>query len=467
MARITPNQKFSLTVLGLLLALILVEITLHIFSFTMSSLQDYRNLQSIKQKGRYTILCLGESDTAIGGKNSYPRHLEKILNTKNPEIQFSVVNKGLFGTNTTSILASLDDNLKKYKPDMVIAMMGYHTGLTPSERTSSKYSLLKRTDFFLKHFKIFRLTKLIAKNILTKFKRSPTDNQHPKTNHLENESDGIISDVELASKYIQANKFTEAMRILQEEILTNPSNGEAYAELALLYAYQGLESQSDYMIAKAVNLNLEHHEGYIQLGEYYYRYKNNSEKAIKLFKKALVFNPYNLNARISLSACFISQGRYSEARSILNKISDDQNNDRLYGVLAILALEDDAHTKSKDYFSKLTQLKKRYFNPENRSNFQKIKNTITSKQIQFVSVQYPLWNINSLKMMYDDAKDIIFISNEEIFKNAIKRDGYSTYFSDMYAGSFGHPTNKGRQLLAQNIANNLLIKVFKHHSAVD
>lgn len=115
MKEISIRQKIILSIFGLFLTVVLLEAGLRIGGFVYLSLQEYRNRISLKQKGRYRILCLGESTTA-GGKESYPGQLEEILNQQNTRMQFSVINKGMSGLTTGVIVAQLEDNLDKYTP---------------------------------------------------------------------------------------------------------------------------------------------------------------------------------------------------------------------------------------------------------------------------------------------------------------------------------------------------------------
>jgi len=122
-------QKTALIRLGLFLGIVALEIGLRFSGFIILSLQERSNRLSLLEKGEYIILCLGESTTADGGDNSYPRWLERILNTELKGIKFSVVNKGLWACNTADIVAGLENNLDTYKPDLVITMMGINDGL--------------------------------------------------------------------------------------------------------------------------------------------------------------------------------------------------------------------------------------------------------------------------------------------------------------------------------------------------
>jgi hypothetical protein len=65
-----------------------------------------------------------------------------------------------------------------------------------------------------------------------------------------------------------------------------------------------------------------------------------------------------------------------------------------------------------------------------------------------------------LKRIFERDKDIVFVDNEGIFKEALKKAGYKEYFRDMFAGDFGHCTQKGNALLAENIADVILREVF-------
>jgi len=42
----------------------------------------------------------------------------------------------------------------------------------------------------------------------------------------------------------------------------------------------------------------------------------------------------------------------------------------------------------------------------------------------------------------------------------LKKISYNDYFTDMFAGDFGHCTRKGNRLLAENIANVILKEYF-------
>jgi hypothetical protein len=82
-SRLSLRKKAILIIFGLILSLALLEIGLRLGGFIFLSLQEQRNQVSIRQKGTYRIMCLGESTTAVGGDRFYPSQLEKVLNKRN------------------------------------------------------------------------------------------------------------------------------------------------------------------------------------------------------------------------------------------------------------------------------------------------------------------------------------------------------------------------------------------------
>ena len=69
-------------------------------------------------------------------------------------------------------------------------------------------------------------------------------------------------------------------------------------------------------------------------------------------------------------------------------------------------------------------------------------------------------SIQPLKKIFKEDEDVVFVDNERIFKDAVRKEGYNEYFRDMFGGDFGHCTQKGNRLLAGNIANVIFKEVF-------
>jgi hypothetical protein len=73
-------------------------------------------------------------------------------------------------------------------------------------------------------------------------------------------------------------------------------------------------------------------------------------------------------------------------------------------------------------------------------------------------MQYPMMPVDFLKNILKDSKyyeKLIFISNENNFNEALKTYKPEDLFTDMFAGSFGHCTDLGNTLIAENVAENI------------
>ena len=162
-SKITFRTKITLIIFGLFLFFILLEVGLRIGGFILVSLQEYRNQASIRQKGTYRILCLGESTT----QNQWPPFLEEILNQRNTGIRFSVIDKGRGGTNTPVILSQVESYLDEYHPEMVVAMMGANDygRHMPVETPSSSRIIL-----FLRSLRTYKMARLLWLHMTIKAK---------------------------------------------------------------------------------------------------------------------------------------------------------------------------------------------------------------------------------------------------------------------------------------------------------
>ncbi len=121
---LTWRQRAGLAALGCAVALVVVEGGLRLGGWLLLERQHGLNPAGRSDPGTVSILCLGESTTALGGRDAYPRQLERLLERARPGTDFAVVNEGIAATTTTRILARLPELLERHRPDVVVAMMG-------------------------------------------------------------------------------------------------------------------------------------------------------------------------------------------------------------------------------------------------------------------------------------------------------------------------------------------------------
>ena len=408
--KIPLRQKIILTICSILLCVILLEIGLRLGGFIFLSLQEYSNRISLYKKGIYRIMCLGESTTT----RQYPSFLEDILNQCNIGVKFSVIDKGVIATNTAAILLRLEENLNKYKPDMVITMMG----------NNDKYIMYYKdipeanTKLF-QYCRVYRFMRLIYMHILNRLKEK-----------------GIYGLMNRAGSRRRA-KLKKIETIAEENFFS-----------------------SEESLKKAIELNPKNDSALSRLGEIL-RCEAKFSQAEELFKKAIELNPQNVWARNGLVGLYWEQGELSKAEEVLKRfLAINPKNDWAYRTLESLYREMNRIELAQEYKKKRDELRLNEYSAITINNYRKLKEILDKRRIQLVCVQYPMRSVEPLKKIFKAERSVKFVDNESVFKEALKRSSYIEYFRDSFGGDFGHCTPKGNRLLAGNIANVILKEVF-------
>lgn len=421
---ITFKQKILLIFFGIILAFVVIETGLRMGGFVFLSLQEFRNWLAVKTKGAYCIVCIGESTTA----SQYPCHLQEVLNNSDIGIRFNVIDKGIIGTNTSKILNNLNAWLIKYKPDMVVAMMGINDF---GSHMSYEGAAVSKGRSFKNYFRIYKLYRIIA----AKFK---------KNNYRD--------DMDLSSTLCAVKKAVEL----------NPKDDNAYAKLAWLYILDRKFAFAEDAAKKAAELNAKNDTAFLVLA-WAYMAKEDFLRAEEAAKRAIELNPTNDLNYMVLAKIYFMQNDFSRAEEATNKIIElNPNNDAAYGLLGTLYSQTVNYVFARKYYEKANELRMNYFRPSTAKNILRLKNTLDINNIRMVYAQYPMRSIEPLKRLFGKDKKVILVDNDEIFKDAVQREGYKEYFTDIFGGDFGHCTVNGNRLLAKNIAQAILKEVFNN-----
>ena len=150
----SASQKVVLLLCGLLVALTLLEVGLRAGGRAFLWMQERRNRASLREGRPFRILCIGESTTALGGEDAYPKQLERVLNEQAARPLVSVINRGVPATDTAEILARLPPMLEQYRPDAVVAMIGINdvAGASAPEHTATRQVLASMRVYKLARF---------------------------------------------------------------------------------------------------------------------------------------------------------------------------------------------------------------------------------------------------------------------------------------------------------------------------
>jgi Tfp pilus assembly protein PilF len=497
------REKISLVIFGFFLFLILLETGLRLAGFILLSIQEYRNLQSVKQKGAYRIMCVGESTTA----GQYPVFLEEILNQRNIGIKFSVINKGVTAINTTLILANLEPDINNYRPDMVVAMMGINDS---GKFVSCGVTAGSRAEVSFKSLKIYKLASLIWLHMLAKadeakayfsnrglkeFRSEVVAAERSLKESLQLDTGDYRAYFNLGLFYRDQGRFVEAGEVFTKALELSPNNEQIYFELGWFYrkqedflraeeswkkvlelnpksdlAYSALAwlnckrrnfTQAEVLSKKALKFNPGNYLAYNTLGRVYQKQKRFS-LAEEAFKKAIQLNPKKVKAYTELGKFYQDQGKFSEAGEIFRKVLElNPKNDRARAALPLLYQEMGELELAQEYAKQTDRLKSEYYKPVTVYNYRKLRTILDNKGIKFVCMQYPVRNIEPLRKIFEGNEEgIIFVDNENVFKDALKKNSRAKYFNDMFGGDFGHCTAAGNRLLAENAAEAILQEVF-------
>jgi len=158
---------------------------------------------------------------------------------------------------------------------------------------------------------------------------------------------------------------------------------------------------------------------------------------------------------------YLQQSRYEAAEEICKKIIEaDPNYERAYRGLAMVYRRQGKIMEADETLGKLDQLKSHFYNPGTVRNYRKLREILSRRDIPLICVQYPMQKLKYLKKIFPHPEEIIFIDNEEVFKEALLRTSYDDLFTDQFAGDFGHCTPEGYRILAENIAKVIASKIF-------
>ena len=326
-------QKISLILLGICLTVILLEAGLRLGGFIILSLQEHTNVLSARNKGTYRILCVGESTT----QGQYPRFLEEILNQRNIGIRFSAIDKGLVGTNTSTILNNIESYLAAYKPDMVIVMMGINDegAYMPLETMTSSRAIL-----FIKSLRTYKLARLLWLHMITKIRSinrpmntliqpkdlnfglvkcyAAQDEEETFKKCIEANPKDPRCYVELGLSYRDQEKFSLAEGVFKKGIEVNPKDPSCYAELAWVYLIQGKPSLAEETFKKGIEVNPKDPRCYAELA-WMYQIQGKLPLTEEAFKKGIEANPQDFRCYAELGKMYQAQGKLSLAEETFKK----------------------------------------------------------------------------------------------------------------------------------------------------
>jgi len=268
-----------------------------------------------------------------------------------------------------------------------------------------------------------------------------------------------------------ARRYDEALALLLEAQKRFPENGFIYGEIAACYDVQRKAEEAVIFYDKALEYEPEDVSLMFRLATVcldYHKY----DRVIELYNRARPYfreRAYLFQEEFKLfsnlvASCYIMQKKYTEAEALyLEAIKSHPNEPTYYAGLGLAYfnmgkdhLARKAYAKADD----LRDIQKADFLAVTKHNYNVIREKVHSRKIPLVCVQYPMRSVEPLKNMFKSHSDILFVDNEHTFKDAVRARSYNDIFIDNFAVDFGHCTEEGYRLLAQNVADVLLEEYF-------
>lgn len=423
------KQKFFLGLFGVVLGVVLVEIFLRIGGFIFIWNQERWNEKKLIHASSIRILCIGESTTSLGKKDDYPNFLEKFLNENSDGHVFSVINLGVPSITTGRILEKVPRYLEQYDPHIVITMMGindviYNEEYTP-DLNGEKY--LEKQGFvtIAKKFRFYNLIRWVSEGIYGRMKWIYKE-----------------QDIVQAKKAIDMSPYDEAL----------------YLKLGCIYYYNhGKRLLAEKMFKKAIEINPDSAPAYFLLGHLYHNWRYDARLDIQMLEKSLDFDTKQISTYMELVTAYLQENNYEEVKKTYERaVLNNPDNDWGYAGLASIYRKEGNIDLMRQYEQQALEKRLRKYESVTYKNYNLLKRLLKIQEIQLIAVQYPMRNIMPLKKMLGENDGVLFVDNEEIFKNAVGQYNYDEYFIDQFAGDFGHATSKGNQLLARNVAEAVI-----------
>jgi Flp pilus assembly protein TadD/lysophospholipase L1-like esterase len=305
-----------------------LEIAIRLGGFIFVSLQEHKNKLAISKKGTYRIMCLGESTTVVGGVYSYPAQLEEILNKRQIGINFSVINRGVPRINTSYIVANLEDNLNKYKPDMVIAMMGSNDG-------SIEYykDIPEAKSFMFNHIRTYTFLRTLWMHIKNKINQKGIDSLNNNKQIILRYNDELkdsfkkgvkeaVGDVRIymeeGSFDFEHNNFNEAKIYFRKAMDLDPRNPWSYIGFAKCCRLLSEFSECEEALKQAMKIAPKNEWVYFELGLCYKDLEKFS-LAEELFKQSIKLNQNGIDFYVELGILSGQQANWQQNEEMLQK----------------------------------------------------------------------------------------------------------------------------------------------------
>lgn len=400
----------------------IVEIVLTIFGMLILKIDDDLNSTHWSSEEGLNILAIGESTTTnFFAKGQLHPSWSNLLQErfKREKLPINIFTEAKAGTNSAEILKNLSMWLDKYNPDVVISMIGINDSYLISHFSfhtefcqNLSLKVLKVVCWFRDYFKEFNSPSIIEKSFSKSINKKVW-----KIAELFRFKEYSLIDKELENLSREEKAYLQMRLTSNCTINTTPSLPDLeFCIKHIMSAYRTFPNENRII---QNYFYVIHRFRFIEPGRHKYLRK---ELLDKIFE-----SPPSYLDSVTLSL-------------IINR-----ENLNYYGL------------KFKSLIDKYGYLREKQF-LQNKvyANLKKIHSTIVKKGAVHVLMSYPTTSLTEHLGRFDlntsdERHNIRFVENRENFSEALTRIAYDELFVDRFAGSWGHTSLLGSELIADNL----------------
>lgn len=426
-------------------------------------------------EGEFVILVLGESTTAGDTADIWPAQLEHLLRNTYPSRSIRVVNKAVPGTNTSTLVGNLSEQIESVRPDMIVSMMGINDEYDASLRLS-QYVPTRQSDRLM----VVRFFRIVSRQfsgaledlydftierrretIVGKAEEHRRDGEYELAQRYYHRAIAIAPDeagsyLALATLYMSMQRRQEAERMFFIAREVAPASEIVFTEFGNFYRDTGRFEPAERMYQKALALNPEY--GYVY-GEYAtlkYWYETDGAAAIPLYERAIALYPELIANYFELADLYQGQQRNEDAVSLYRRVLQLEPDNSL--ALRLLAKIGVDAGEVAGIAVVAGETARGYLHPATQNSYRKLLTLADAHNIPVIAVQYPLRSVEPLAdhingEMAGIRIPVHVVGNEENFTKALTTLRYDDLFTDYFGGNFGHATREGNRLIAENVAS--------------
>ena len=463
-----------------------------------------RSESRVPVDGEVRIACVGESTTF--GK--WPGQLEELLNRGQSGRNVRVINRGLVGIRTDGVAREIEGWLDEDRPHLVITMLGIN-----DEGNVLVYRRGGARPWVVEHIRTFRLLGLLWRSAFDIGVPEEPGGEGPHAEaHLDSEIRSVIERLQgLRPEATRRFRYSELIGIQRELITADPGTPVYHLGYlkGLVLHHDTPERLDEFFINEAgvepSELNDEERWREIaswaertgdrftgfRLAVSIARLADDSDSERRLLEEATGDPDLAGLAWLRWADFAARSHRHELVRQYLLRADDVLPDDYQWSLLlGDISFRIEAYDLAAVHFHRALLLRPdlppshelvvlgRLANACEQSGevaraaglrarrdelelgrfrefthfyYQRVVDAVRAREIPVIAMQYPLLSAESLRKLLDYREDVTYLENRTNFEAALLDVRYRALFDDLFAGSFGHLTDRGNMLVAENV----------------